>query len=341
MPEIRYDVLSGNYAVIATERAKRPTDFSSAQETTDLPEFDEKCPFCPGNEQMTPPEVYALRTGGTKDTPGWSVRVVPNKFPALSGVKHMESGATKPPGIDDFSLYWTMPGIGAHEVVVESALHNGTLGTYTLSEMTDIISVLRDRSLSLYEKEEIKYVQVFRNSEAAGGASLSHPHFQIIALPLVPGKIQNEISRIKEYEVVTGRCMLCDFMEREAGKDARVVRKTDEFITICPFASTRYYETMIVPRKHSASFCRIGIHDLEALAQEINILFGKYEKLFSSLPYNLVLHSAPPEKPGNQGWSYHWHVHIYPRLNIEAGLELGTGVYINPTPPEIVARSLS
>ena len=130
--------------------------------------------------------------------------------------------------------------------------------------------------------------------------------------------------------------MLCDFMEREAGKDARVVRKTDEFITICPFASTRYYETMIVPRKHSASFCRIGIHDLEALAQEINILFGKYEKLFSSLPYNLVLHSAPPEKPGNQGWS----ITVLYNKQHQAGLELGTGVYSIP-PPEIVARSLS
>ncbi|HHW17629.1 MAG TPA: galactose-1-phosphate uridylyltransferase [Firmicutes bacterium] len=349
MPELRYDILSGSFSIIATERAKRPSDFKSAQrESPRLPERDPDCPFCPGNERMTPPEVYALRKEGYRDGPGWVVRVVPNKFPALvpketlseTELEAVASGLGHLPENDDASMYWEVPAVGAHEVVIESPRHDATLGTHDISQMTTVLNTLRERSLVLYDQKDVKYVQVFRNWGERGGASLVHPHFQIIGLPVFPNSVAGEMARHKEYEAKTGRCLLCDLIEREAEKDLRVVSKNEHFIVLCPFASRYSFETMIVPRKHLPSFFDAGAEDMRELANVIVRHFSKYEELFSSLSYNAILHSAPPAR-GRKQATYHWHIHIYPRLNVEAGLELGTGVYINPTPPEFATQQFA
>ncbi|HHY35505.1 MAG TPA: galactose-1-phosphate uridylyltransferase [Firmicutes bacterium] len=350
MTTVRYDVLSGSFCVIAQERSKRPSDFPGAQKHQELGRARvENCPFCPGNEKMTPPEVAAFREGGERDGPGWSVRVVPNKYPAFVPVeesgeeeedafKHCLKEMPEVVGSPDASMYWELPGIGAHEVIIDSPAHNGTLGTYSRATAGLIIRMLRDRHRALSAKPEIAYVHLFRNWGPEGGASLSHPHFQGIGLPFVPGSVLEEETRFQEYSKKTGRCLLCDIAEREMEKDERVVLKGDAFRVIAPFASRFSYETLIIPRGHKGSFGRISDDECDALAASLTALFARYERLFPSLSYNMVWHSLPDGK--HQVPEYHWHIHVFPRLTTMAGLELGTGVFINPTAPEVAAGLL-
>ncbi len=342
MSELRFDILTGEFAVIATERAKRPSDFRAAQQAEALPEHDPRCPFCPGNEKLTPPETYALRQDPAPDTPGWTVRCVPNKFPALMTLdaaseearESLKSGMARLPETTDSSMYWQIPAIGAHEVLVESTRHDLGLGDYTSEHLSSVMEVLKTRMIALYDRKEIRYVQVFRNSGPAGGASLAHPHFQIIGLPIVPPRVLLETARFLQYESTTRRCLLCDLVEREVEKDSRIVTKTDDFVVLCPFASRHSFETAIIPRKHSGNYAASSSIELSHLGEALGDLFARYEKLFASLSYNLVLHSAPVPGRNKSGQPYHWHIHVLPRLTTEAGLELGTQVQINPTPPE-------
>lgn len=349
MPELRFHMLTGDFVIIATERAKRPSEFRAAQlDEGPVREHDPKCPFCPGNEGQTPPEIYALREGTAANEQGWKVRVVPNKFPALlplaqihpSEVQGLSSSLGDSPGVGDAEMYWQIPSVGAHEVVIESPRHDGTLGTYSIDEIVSILEVLRDRSLVLYDRKEIKYVQIFRNWGKLGGASLSHPHFQIMGLPVVPPRIVNETSRFRLYEHKTKRCLICDLIERELEKDERVVAQTDAFVTLCPYASEFSFETALVPRKHSASVFGSTAGFIRELAQALSDLFARYERSFSSLSYNLIFHDLHDLGRDKSNAPFHGHIHVYPRLNVEAGLELGAGVHINPSPPEAAAQQL-
>ena len=350
MTTVRYDVLSGIFCVIAQERSKRPSDFPQAQRQQERGrERLSNCPFCPGNERMTPPEVAAYREGGERDGPGWSVRVVPNKYPAFVPLeqsseeeedafshclKEMPEAIASP----DTSMYWELPAIGAHEVIIDSPAHDGTLGTYSHPTASLIVRMLRDRYRALSAKPEVAYVHIFRNWGAEGGASLSHPHFQGIGLPFVPDVVSGETTRLQEYLRRTGRCLVCDIAEREMERDERVVLRGDAFRVFAPFASRFSYETIIVPKVHEGSFGRISDEECDSLASTLITLFAGYERLFPSLSYNMVWHSLPDGQRGAQ--EYHWHIHVFPRLTTMAGLELGTGVFINPTSPEVAAQLL-
>jgi len=344
LPEIRFDVLSAGFAVIAQERSKRPSDYRSAQDgAAELPERDPKCPFCPGNENETPPEVWANRREGTADSPGWTVRVVPNKFPAViprpPGTVEDEAWRVPPfPESPEGVLYWQAPGVGYHEVVVESPAHNGSLGSYSTEHLKKVLGAIKERCAAMYDSSDISYVQVFKNSGKTAGASLTHPHFQIIGLPIMPPTILLEGHRLKEYETKTRRCLVCDLLERESEKDVRVILRNDRFLVLSPFASRRAYETLIVPTEHVSGFSEMNDAMTDALAAAIHRLFGAYESMFSNLPYNMVFHGLPSAVKTKRGWPYHAHIHVYPRLNTEAGLELGSGTYINPTSPELATR---
>lgn len=343
MPEIRFEALTGGFTVVATERAKRPLDFAVPSDKLCLPERDEKCPFCPGNEAQTPPEVWAKRWGGERDGKGWTVRVVPNKYPALASKPDGSEGGERwrlPPFPEapDAALYWQAPGVGYHEVVIESPRHNGTLGSYSSDHMKDVLDALRLRCLDLYARKEVAYVQVFKNNGRTAGASLMHPHFQVLALPVIPSLVAQEGQRLRDYESKTRRCLLCDIAEREAEKDVRVVLKTEGFIVLSPFGSRYSYETLIIPREHTPGFTEMEDSLFIDLARTLVRLFGAYESMFADLPFNLVVHGVPASLRDGRGWSYHAHIHIYPRLNTEAGLELGSGSFINPTPPELATR---
>jgi UDPglucose--hexose-1-phosphate uridylyltransferase len=347
LPEIRFDVLSAGFAVIATERSKRPRDFMPAEDKGDeLPERDANCPFCPGNENETPPEITAKRPHGTALGSDWSVRVVPNKYPALVA-RPIDQGEDEAwrvppfPGSPEATLYWQAAGAGCHEVLIESPAHNGSLGSYSTAHMKQVLDVIKERFAVIYDSKDIAYVQVFKNSGRIAGASLTHPHFQIIGLPVMPSAVLSEGMRLKEYETKTRRCLVCDLLEREVEKDVRLIDKGERFLALSPFASRYSYETLIVPTEHVSGFSEMSEAMTLDLAAVIVRLFGAYESMFSSLPYNMIFHGLPSGVKTKRGWPYHAHIHVYPRLNIEAGLELGSGTYINPTPPELATKEFA
>lgn len=328
MPELRQDPVSLRWVIIATERAKRPSDFKP-------PRNDEKggagCPFCPGHERETPPEVLAFRASGTApDTPGWQVRVVPNKFPALSPGQDITAG--------NAGLYRTMKGYGAHEVIIEGPDHNTFFADLPPAHAIQVLKAWRQRYLQLSRDEKLQYVQIFKNHGRTAGASLEHPHSQLIATPLVPVTVSQEVARFESYTREQGNCLLCVLADGELDNGARAIGFNKEFLAFCPFASRFPMETWIVPRRHQVGFGDCDDGQLEHLAAILQATLARLKKAAGDPPFNLVLHTAPLHR---EGVSYHWYLEILPRLAIVAGFEWGTGMYINPTPPEIAAQALN
>ncbi|MCL6638165.1 MAG: galactose-1-phosphate uridylyltransferase [Firmicutes bacterium] len=327
MPEWRKDPIVDRWVIIATERAKRPFDYKEIVEERKMQE----CPLCEGNEGMTPPEIIAFREPGTeRDKPGWWVRVVPNKFPALrieGETSFCRSG-----------IYETMNGVGAHEVIVESTDHEPGLDTQTAKQIEEVLWAWRERSLDLRRDTRLKYIQIFKNTGSTAGASLEHTHSQLIAMPLVPAEVREEIERVKEYARTRGSCAFCDMINQELKSQDRVVIDGTHFLSFCPYASRFPFETWIVPKEHQYDFVRIREEQVKELAQVLRSTLRKMTALVKGIPYNMVLHTSPVNMQEER--EYHWHLEILPRLTIMAGFELSTGYYINPTPPEMAAQAM-
>ena len=327
MPDLRKDPITGRWVIIATDRAKRPSDF--VREAPKPPAGF--CPFCFGNEAKTPPEILAYRSDGSApNTEGWTVRVVPNKFPAL--------GIEGDLGRKGEGLFDKMNGIGAHEVIIETPDHTATLGSLPVKRMEDVVWAYRDRVLDLKKDRRFRYVLIFKNHGEAAGASLEHPHTQLIALPIVPKRVQEEVDGAKQYFSIKERCIFCDVIHQELETKVRVVEEDSDFLTLEPYAPRFPFETWILPKKHESHFenCQSTIY--QNLAKALKSLVGRMEKVLESPAYNMVIHTSPMRDPGND--YYHWHVELMPRLTRVAGFEWGTGFYINPTPPEEAARYL-
>ena len=338
MPELRRDPASRSWVVIATERSRRPSDFR-------VPRDERKggvCPFCYGNEHMTPPEVLALgRDADAPNEKGWSVRVVPNKFPALTldagdGAGDGRSAGGGPDGAG--GLYNHLPAVGVHEVLVESPDHDSTFGTHSQSQMEDVLEAMVARARALSRNDRLSYLQIFKNWGRVGGASLEHTHCQLIATPIVPAVIEEELAVAREHYDRTGECLYCNIVRAETGEGARVIEKSDRFLVFCPYAARLPFETWVVPMAHGARFEDIDGAELADLARVLRRTVRRFELAFEALPYNLIWHTSP--WTGDFGAYYHWHLELVPRLAILAGFELGTGYYINPTAPEAAAASL-
>jgi UDPglucose--hexose-1-phosphate uridylyltransferase len=322
MPELRKDPIIDRWVIISTERGKRPVFF--VEEAP--PGKPGMCPLCPGNENMTPPEVYATRNDfSPPNGPGWSLRVVPNKFPAL----RIEGSLDK----EGVGLYDKMNGVGAHEVIVETPVHGETLAVMDLADIQNAFVAYKERTLDLARDKRFKYVMVFKNHGSIAGASLDHSHSQLIALPIVPKRVLEEISGGLAYYRYKDRCIFCDIIAQEKEDGVRVVFENAHFIAISPYASRFPFETWIVPKRHEPYFVTRDKEDnFYELAEALSTILRKYNKVLNSPPYNFMIHTAPF---GNgEMHHYHWHVEIIPRLTKMAGFEWGTGFYINPTPPE-------
>lgn len=329
MPELRQDPVTGSWVVIATERAKRPSDFKRPAEQR---KGTESCPFCYGHEALTPPEIMAYRQGSGRDEPGWTVRVVPNKFPALA----IEE---RPAGIElggDF--YHLQPGYGAHEVIVESPEHEADLATHSLEQLRAILRALRDRFSDLRGDKNLRYIQIFKNHGATAGASLEHPHFQLIATPVIPSAVAEELEGSYNYYERNGECVYCNLIQREFLDGERLVDSNREFVAFCPYSSRSPFETWILPREHHSDFDALSDAQVDALASLLKDTFTRFLDSLDNPPFNLILHTAPTDLEATE--YYHWHLELLPRLTIFAGFELGTGIYINPTPPETAAQFL-
>lgn len=337
MPELRYDPFKERWVVIATERARRPEDF-------EVPEEEKKvivCPFCYGNEEKTPPEVFAIRdSNSAPNTPGWRVRVTPNKYPAL----RVEGDLIR----EGVGLFDRLTGIGAHEVVVETPYHDVSLADLSVEEIKDVLIAYRERLIDLRKDVRLRYILIFKNHKAQAGASLSHSHSQIIATPLTPQVIIQELVSSKDYFKKKERCMLCDIVRQELYFRERIVFDDGKYIMWCPFASCFPFECWLIPKVHRHDFALLSDDELLDTARALKEMLLRIKILLNDPPYNFVLHTSPnttprPGKPDYWGtieFDFHWHIELVPRLTKIAGFEWGSGFFINPTPPEVAASML-
>ncbi|MFQ5956749.1 MAG: galactose-1-phosphate uridylyltransferase [Candidatus Brocadiales bacterium] len=328
MPELRKEPVSGRWVIIATERALRPTDFKPPSHSIKGGGF---CPFCEGNEDKTPPEIMAYRKKGTEpNAKGWSVRVVPNKFPAL-----VREGGLQKRGD---GIYDLMNGIGAHEVIVECPQHEVSITALDSAHVQEVLWTYRDRMVDIKKDKRYIYGMLFKNVGAAAGASLEHTHTQLIVTPIVPLVVSSEMEGSMTFYKYRGRCLFCDMIVQENSAKTRVVMEGEHFITFAPFASRFPFELWIVPKNHSSHFENIQKSEVEELADTLRSSLCNLESALEEPPYNFIVHSSPFDQPELD--YYHWHIEVIPRLTRMAGFEWGTGFYINPVPPENAAEYL-
>ncbi len=327
MPELRKDPVIGRWVIIATERRRRPSDFVTKGETCLLD--TSSCPFCQGNEGKTPPEILAYRPHGQANGPGWEVRVVPNKFPALAIEGDMDR--------EGEGMFDKMAGVGAHEVIIETPRHECNFNGMSVKEVENAIWAYRDRMVDLKKDPRLHYILIFKNKGRDAGASLDHTHSQLIALPIVPKRVAEELAGAEAHWKFKERCVFCDIIRQELNDGIRVVAENEEFVLLSPYAPKSPFETWILPKRHQACFENIEAHQIPKLAEILHVLMKKMADILSDPPYNYILHTAPLHTSPPH---YHWHIEVMPKLTQVAGFEWGSGFYINPTPPEDAAEAL-
>lgn len=327
MSEFRRDPITGRWNIIDTDEPMRPGDFPVTLHTPS----GSLCPFCTGNERLTPPEIYAVRPSGSPPNgPDWQVRVVSNKFPALRIEGELERRGL---GVFDLSN-----GIGAHEVIIETPDHQKQMADLSLAELEQVLTAFRLRSLDLRGDRRLKYSLIFKNFGLSAGASLEHTHSQLIALPIVPKRVGEELKGAARYFEFRGRCPFCDMLNQEIEDDERLIEENKGFIAYCPYVSSFPFETWILPRAHSADFTSITTEQIQDLARLLRSVLLRLRLGLSDPSYNFIIHTAPIETQERD--DYHWHLELIPKLTKVAGFEWGTGFYINPTPPELAAKVL-
>jgi len=289
------------------------------------------CPFCPGHESKTPPELLVYgRNGGGANTPGWSIRVVPNKFPALKIEGELDR--------EGEGLFDKMNGVGAHEVIIEAPDHAASLATIPERSLEDVLWAYRDRMLDLKNDKRFRYVLIFKNHGESAGATVDHPHSQLIALPIVPRRVREEVDSSWHYYDEKERCIFCDIIRQEMDTGERVVAENDHFITMTPYASRFPFEMWLLPKVHGSSYENNQSSMYASLSRMMKDILMRMDATLDKPAYNFMIHTSPIGEEIND--HYHWHVEIIPKLTKVAGFEWGTGFYINPTPPEEAARFL-
>ncbi len=333
MGSVRQDALTGRWVILAVGRKGRPDEFAALRRRAPLGGLEAHlCPFCPGQESETPPGVLAVGrpSGAPADGPGWRVRAFPNKFPALRPV-----GAPVDP-----TDKWLpeIPGVGEHEVVVCGPAHAGSLGTLEPDLLAEILLVVRGRVRALEGGHPaVRHVLIFGNHGPDAGATLAHPHLQIIATPVVPIAVQEKVERLADHRNREGGCLLCEMARREEQDGSRLVAAAEHWVALAPFASRFPFEIRLIPRRHSVSLAEASDEELAALAPMLGGCIARLEGIAPHLSFNLVVHGAPV---GPFREDFHWHLEILPRLSRQAGFEAGSGFAINSTPPEEAAAQL-
>lgn len=325
MPELRRDPIIGRWVIIAKERGRRPYDFIQDKGKT----REGFCPLCPGNEFSTPKEVLVYKAPDSSDHE-WLLRVVPNKFPALIIEGELDKRGE--------GIYDKMNGIGAHEVIVETPNHNDTFAFMSTKQLMLVLRAYKERILDLERDNRFKYIIVFKNNGKSSGASLEHSHSQLIALPVIPQRIQEELNGCKRYYDYKERCVFCDIIRQEQHQNSRIVVENENFIAICPFAPRTPFEMWLLPRKHQSRYVSMDEKEINSLAQILSSTMKRLESLLPNISYNIMLHTTPLRHISIE--YYHWHFEIVPKITTMAGFEWGTGFYINPLPPEDAAEYL-
>ena len=327
MPQLRRDPVVGRWVIIAPERADRPNALLRSQ-----PEPQgQTCPFCPGNEAMTPPEVLVHRPPGLeRNRPGWTLRVVPNRYPAL----RVETKAAR----EGMGLYDSMSGVGAHEVVIETNQHGRALADFDPQELVSVLRAWQDRIIDLSRDFRLRALFAFKNHGAPAGATLPHSHSQLVALPLVPRALEEEMRGAKAHFAAKERCIWCDILAQELRDKERVVHEGEGGLVLSPYAARSPFELAIYPREHRSSFESSSGQELQGVADALRVVLRKIDVALEKPAYNLYLHTMPLREARND-W-YHWHLELKPVLTQQAGFEWASGCHINPTPPEEAAAFL-
>ncbi len=336
MPELRKDPIVGRWVIIATERARRPDQFNE-QTKEDAPE--PPCPFCEGHESQTPPEIHSIRPKRTPpNTPGWDLRVVSSISPFLRIEGELDRRGK--------GLYDLMNGIGAHEIVIETKQHIANMADLGEEQIAKVITCYIDRMNDLEKDKRFKYTLVFKNyGWTAGGSRTRHSRSQIIATPVNPKRVKEELAGSRGYYDYHERCVFCDLIRQELESKDRLIIEMDGFIAITPFASRFPFEVWILPKKHACDFTSIDMDARFNLAKIMKTVLSKLKIGLDDPAYNYVLHTAPFRRQKAGYWKsidqdYHWHIEIMPRLTQVAGFEWGTGFYICPIAPEQAAQFL-
>jgi UDPglucose--hexose-1-phosphate uridylyltransferase len=320
MSQLRLNPLNGRWVTVVAERAHRPSDFVPRSRQVEA-DPDRPCPFCPGNEESTPPALESYGRDGR-----WVVRVVPNLYPAFFGDDSMAVRNLGP-------VHVQAAASGIHEVFVFTPEHQETWADLDDRDAGLVMAALRDRMEEHARSTNIRYTQAIVNQGREAGASLSHPHGQLLGMPFVPGEILDEERAFARFE---GGCILCTTIEAETADDARVAYQDDRVVVVCPFWSGTPYELLVIPRTHEAHLQGSVPLDLAAVGRGLRNVLADMRGLLGDVAYNLVFHTAPHRHDGE----FHWHAHVWPKLTTVAGFERGTGVLINIVPPELAAQEL-
>jgi UDPglucose--hexose-1-phosphate uridylyltransferase len=327
MPELRQNFFTKEWVIIATERAKRPEELATHRAAQAVPEFVESCPFCPGNESKTPPEVLRSPAGPDES---WAVRVIPNKFAALSSEVQPTRSLQH--------LRRRIDGFGFHEVIIDSPSHSRYMGLLPDDHVAQILRVYRERYNALSADRRVNHITIFKNHGTDAGASLQHPHSQLIATPVIPSQVRHRLQEARRHYDDAGECMFCHMMEREVEDQTRIVFKGEHFVAMEVFASPTPFATHIFPLRHMASFGEIKDMEIVDLARVLRTLLAKIYIGLENPDLNFTVRSGPTDNNGAR--HFHWYVSLIPRLTRVAGFELGSGMFINTVLPEAAAEFL-
>lgn len=332
MTELRTDPITGRIVAIDTGDFKRRDDFELTP--VRLEDAPAACPLCEGREGDAGPEILAWREGGPANVPGWSVRVVANRHPML----RIEAGLeVRMDGVQE-----ARPGLGAHEVIIETPVHDQPLHTMDADRIWRVLWAWRTRLQDLKRDSRFVSAVVFKNHGRAAGARLDHSHSQLVAFPVVPPELTDELRGVARHMASTGRCIFCDVVQQEMRDGRRIVSDQDAVIALAPFASRVPFETWLVPRQHASRFEDAPDETLQVLAVVLKSVMARIDWALERPACNIVLHTAPwgVTSGADAESAFHWHVEIIPRVTRYGGLEWGSGVHRNPVSPEQAAAAL-
>ncbi|WP_432664211.1 galactose-1-phosphate uridylyltransferase [Wukongibacter baidiensis] len=323
MTQIRQDLFTDKMVIMATGRAKRPCDYKKTEEKKEIPEFRKCCVFCPGNEEIVPAEIERIERNGL-----WSVRAIPNKYPILNDEYEDECS---------HELYKCVMGQGFHEVIIDTYKHNGNFFNMEKEEFFDYLSILKSRYSKLKGKDNVQYISIFKNYLKRGGASLEHPHSQIITLPLISPDTAKEIANARAYFDKNGVSLHEYIIDYERSKNERVIHETESFIVMAPYASI-YSNEVVIIYKHNNRFEDISTDAIEELSGILKILFEKMQNLLGNFPFNMFFHTHPLNLERID--FYRWHIHVTPKMGSMGGFETSTGIHVNSVRPKDIANHL-
>jgi len=330
MHELRKDILLGRWVEVLSE-SQAPSDYQ-------IPPRDENdgrgCILCPGRERDVPPEITSIRTAGTSK---WWARVLPSFRPMFQ----IEGDL----GRKGVGIYDRMNSIGANEIIVESPEHNSRPEDMGLEQMIRVITLYRNRVADLQKDSRLRYILIYKDSGKNAGEIFSHPVSFLMATPVIPMVVKDELDNAKQYFAYKERCIFCDIITEELRAGERIILETRSFVAFCPYAAQLPFESWIIPKRHSCAFHEITNDEIEDMGLILMSVLKKLRKIFNEPPFNYFIHTAPNMVPRRNHWhtlgeDFHWHLEIIPRIIRTSGFEWGSGFYILPTSPENAAKYL-